>query len=428
MLDRRSFLHGTAAGLAGLLAPAPVRAQKSDVVATGKHNPALQSFDDLMISFVSEHNVPGASLAVTRHGKLVYARGFGFADLEKKEPVKPDALFRIASVSKPITSAAIMHLVEKGKIKLETPAFEYLDFKPLRDKNSKPDGRLKEITVQHLLHHTAGFDRAKSFDPMFRPVEIARAFGAQPPARPELIIRYMMGRPLDFAPGERDAYSNFGYCVLGRIIEKASGKTYEEFVKKEILAPLGIRHTQIGKTLPEGRAQGEVKYYDTKRRTGNAIMGPMFGMSVPFPYGCWYLEAMDSHGGWISSAIDLVRFASAFDDPAKSKILSAASIKSIFGRPPGDAGLEDGKPRAAYYGDGWMVRPVGDTGKANTWHTGLLDGTSTILVRRLDGLNWAVLFNTQFDDNGKTLAGEIDGPVHQAADKVKNWPNIDLFK
>jgi CubicO group peptidase (beta-lactamase class C family) len=159
------------------------------------------------------------------------------------------------------------------------------------------------------------------------------------------------------------------------------------------------------------------------------MMGPMFGKPAPLPYGAWYLEAMDSHGGWISSAIDLVRFASAFDDPARSKILSSASITAMFSRPPGEAGLDPrGKPRDAYYGFGWEVRPIGNTGKANSWHTGLLDGTSTILVRRFDGLNWAVLFNTQEDAKGANLAGEIDSLVHEAADKVKKWPNIDLFE
>ena len=150
-------------------------------------------------------------------------------------------------------------------------------------------------------------------------------------------------------------------------------------------------------------------------------MGPRLGKPVPWPYGGWCLESMDSHGGWIASAEDLVRFAAAFDDPDHCKILGAKSIETMFARPPGAAGEDkDGKPAASYYGCGWAVQPVGD-GKANTWHNGSLDGTSTLLVRRWDGLTWAVLFNSRQAKGGEP-AGLIDPLVHEAADAVKHWP------
>src|SRR5207247_957030 len=143
------------------------------------------------------------------------------------------------------------------------------------------------------LQHTGGWDGAKSFDPMFRPLLIARSVGVEPPAGPEAVIRYMLGQPLDFDPGQRYAYSNFGYCLLGRVIEKASGRGYEDYVRQEVLAPLGIQSMRLGKTLPEGRLPGEVTYYDQKKRSGQAVLGPMRGEPVPLPYGAWYLEAMD---------------------------------------------------------------------------------------------------------------------------------------
>jgi hypothetical protein len=135
-------------------------------------------------------------------------------------------------------------------------------------------------------------------------------------------------------------------------------------------------------------------------------------------------EAMDSHGGWLASAVDLVRLASAFDRPETCRILKADNVRTMFARPEGAAGHEpDGKPKAAYYGCGWMVRPVGAAGKANTWHAGGLDGTSTLLVRRHDGLAWAVLFNTQRGTlKDKDLAAAIDPLVHQAVDAVRRWP------
>lgn len=137
---------------------------------------------------------------------------------------------------------------------------------------------------------------------------------------------------------------------------------------------------------------------------------------------------MDSHGGWIASAVDLVRFASAFDVPDRSSILRPASIDAMFARPAGSAGQNpDGSPKDVYYGCGWDVRPVGKQGGRNTWHAGGLDGTSTLLVRRHDGLNWAVLFNCREGADDKELAAAIDGAMHVAADAVTAWPRTDQF-
>src|SRR3954466_13241278 len=126
---------------------------------TGTADPKLAAFDKLMTDFLREHQVPGASLAVARNGKIVYARGFGYADVAKKQSVEPDSLFRIASVSKSFTSAAIMQLVAQGKLKLDEPAFEKLKIAPHLEKGTTSDPRLKQITIAQLLHHTGGFDR-----------------------------------------------------------------------------------------------------------------------------------------------------------------------------------------------------------------------------------------------------------------------------
>ena len=391
-------------------------AQEKKIPVTGAHDADLAAFDELMLKFVADNQVPGASLAVARDGRLVYARGFGHADQQLGLPVQPGMRFRIASISKPITAAAILRLIELGLLKLDDRVFEFLNVALPAD----ADPRLKKITIKHLLQHTAGFDRAKSFDPMFRPVLIAKDQKTRPPAGPMEIIHYMTRHKLDFDPGERYAYSNFGYCLLGRVIEKASGQSYESAVHKHVFEPIGIKHTQLGRTL--SAAKNETHYFDEKSRTASAIMGPNFGKPVPLPYGAWYLEAMDSHGGWISTAADLVRFGSAFDHAEKCKILKADSIKTMFALPDGLAGHgKEGKAKAVYYGCGWQVRTIGG-GKINTWHTGSLDGTATLLVRRSDGLTWAVLFNMRNNAKGQYLAGLIDPMVHEAADKVKRWP------
>jgi N-acyl-D-amino-acid deacylase len=386
------------------------KAGGANLPVTGKTSSSLASFDRLMTSFVRDHQLPGAALAVGHRGKVVYARGFGFADVEAKRPVQPQSLFRVTSVSKPITAVAVLQLVERGKLNLDTHVFNLLG---LKAPNQGFDPRWKKVTVQHLLEHRGGWDRDQSFDPMFRSPTIVKELGVTPPALPPAIIQYMLGKPLQFDPGSREVYSNFGYCLLGRVVEKASGQSYENYVRQHVLAPLGIKSMRIGHTL--NPAPGEVKYYSEGK--GRAIMGPSLGQPVPWPYGGWCLEAMAAHGGWIASAADLVRFGMAFDNPARCKILKPASIQRMFAAPT--AG-EAKKP--AFYAMGWNVRPNECQGKPNTWHSGSLDGTSTLLVRRCDGLTWAVLFNSRKTQKKEEPASAIDSLLHQAANAVKRWP------
>lgn len=422
--SRRSFLHLAAASSLGFISARETGHADDAVSVTGAAHAGLEPFDKLMAEFLTESKAPGASLAVTRHGKLVYARGFGFADVEKKEHVQPAALFRIASVSKPLTAVAILQLVEKGKLKLDDKVMDRLALKPAGEKF---DDRWKQITVRHCLHHTGGWDRDKSYDPIVKARQIAKALDVPFPIMPDSIVRYMMGQPLDFDPGERYAYSNLGYLVLGRILEHVTGRKYEEYVRKDVFAPLGVTAPRLGRALLENRAKNEVRYYDAKKSTGPCLYSPREGQQVPVVYGAMNLEAYEAHGGWIASAVDLVKFATAFDDPAKCPLLNAKSVGEMHARPDGRPGhTAQGKPRPTFYACGWQVRPDGD--KVTAWHTGYIPGSESILVRRHDGLNWAVLFNTNNTAAGKSLAGEIDGRVQTAADAVKKWPTGDLFQ
>jgi N-acyl-D-amino-acid deacylase len=390
-----------------------VASKAQDLPITGREDARLAAFDRLMLSFCRDHDVPGGALAIARHGRIVYARGFGYADVARRQPVQPDSLFRIASLSKPLTAAAIMQLQERGKLRLDDRACELLDLTP-------SDPRLAAVTVRQLLQHTAGFDRAASFDPMFKSVRIAKATKTAPPAGPDQIIAYMMQRKLDFDPGTRYCYSNFGYCMLGRIIERASGQPYEKYVREQVLRPLGINRMRIGHTRESERAEGEVRYYPRDTTPGPSVFAD--GKPISAAYGDFYLEAMEAHGGWIASALQLVRFASALDDPNHCLILKADSIAEMF-RDPGVRPPEaerTGKP--FYYACGWNVRPSASDGKLTIWHTGLLDGTATLLVRRHDGLTWAVLFNADNDKQNKYLSKLIDPMIHPVADGIRQWP------
>ena len=131
---------------------------------------------------------------------------------------------------------------------------------------------------------------------------------------------------------------------------------------------------------------------------------------------------MDSHGGWIATATDLAKFAAAFDDPDDCPILSRESIDWMHRRPPGRAGREEnGEEKPVFYSLGWNNRIVAD-GKINHWHTGSLDGTATILIRRHDGKNFVALMNSRVSPTAKHLGREIDRLLHKMANEVKDWP------
>lgn len=310
-----------------------------------------------------EHRVPGAALAIAHKGRLVHARGFGVDD---------GAQLRVASLSKPITAAAVLQLAERGRFALEDGAWALLALP------EPADARWKRIRVIHLLQHTGGWDRERSFDPMFR---------APAGADPAGIIGDMLRRPLEFEPGSRDAYSNFGYCLLGRIVERVSGMRYGQYVRAEVLAPLGIRRMHLDP--------------DT---------------------------ALDAHSGWIGSGPELVRFAAAFDDRHACPILNAGSIERMFSRPDGAPGHHaDGRPQAVYYGCGWMVRPIGRLGQAHSWHDGALGSNTALLVRGYDRTHWAVLFDARANPDGRLLSAAIDPRLHRAARHVRSWPQADGF-
>ena len=404
-----------------LLLATPV-VEAAEVPVTGHHDRRLEPLDRLMTGFLTRHKLSGASLAVTRHGRLVYARGFGLADAAGDDPVRPTSLFRIASLSKPITAVAILQLVEQGRIKLDDSVSGVLGLEPTVDRQ-----RHHRVTIRQCLQHTGGWDRGASFDPMFQSVRIATVLGTRPPAAAGDVIRFMQRWPLDFDPGTRYAYSNYGYCLLGRVIEKLSATSYEQQVRKHVLKPLGVTRMRVGRSREDGRFPGEVRYHVDGRKVGLSVFAENLGQPVSRAYGAWFLEAMDSHGGWIASAVDLARFASAIDQPQKSRLLKAGSIKEMFAPPPAPVSREpDGRPSTVHYGLGWSVRRVAPN-RSNQWHTGSLDGTSTLMVRRHDGINWVVLFNSRKPCNGSNPASAIDPLVHRAVDAVQEWPERDQF-
>jgi CubicO group peptidase (beta-lactamase class C family) len=412
---------------ATLAALVPLGSARSDrhaampaIPMTGVTAPELAGFDRVVLDLLAKWEVPGAAVAVVKEGRLVLAHGYGWADREARSPVEPDSLFRIASLSKSLTAAAILQLVEDGRLRLDDRPFDLLNLQPRPGARVNPD--LHRITIRNLLQHAGGWDRDTSFDPMFRSREIARAMGVPPPASAEAVVRFMLDQPLQFAPGTRYAYSNFGYCVLGRVIEKVTGQHYEDYVKARVLRPAGVTCMRLGHTLLRDRAPKEVRYYGPPGIGLASSVFPRGPARVPWPYGGWFLEAMDSHGGWIASAVDLARFIDAVDGRTSHRqILRPASIRLMTARPapPLWVGSDN------WYGMGWQVRPAG--ADANWWHAGSLDGTTTLMVRANTGFTWVALLNTRPKDSA-ALGAELDREMWRAVESVKRWPDRDLFQ
>jgi N-acyl-D-amino-acid deacylase len=401
---RRSALKVLAASAA---AASPVQALTAA--------PGPRVLDDFLESFVRNEGVAGASLAVTVGSRLVYARGCGHADLQTQAPVRPDSLFRIASITKAITAAATLRLVEMGRFRLDTRLADVLPVSRARDP------RWHKVTVLHLLRHAGGWSSEK-MDPMFSAGGIARDLGVGLPITGDHVLEYMLAQPLAYEPGSEFSYSNFGYFLLGRMIEAATGGSYETCVRREILAPLGIRRMVLGRTPASARAPHEVSYYSSHH--ASAVVGEI-GASVPVPYGAWSLELMAANGGWIASAADIARFAAAFDRPDECPILGAASIATMHAQPEGAVGAVEG---GNYPACGWFVWPDKQhPHRAYASSNGLLEGSSTYLMRRHDGINWVVLFNGRNAKDGRPLMVKFRDASSDAFKSIAAWPEDDLF-
>jgi len=377
-----------------------------------------QPLTEMLEQLLTEHNIPGVTVAVGHQGQMLCECGIGYAELDPTVSMNPDSSQRIASLSKPITAVAILILVQEGKLELDQSALSLLKSHPDQydvEQALASDSKWNDVTIRHLLRHSGGWDRDKSRDTMFQLRAIAESQKLKSPPKIADVLRYQLTQSFDFEPGTQYAYSNVGYCLLGRIIEVVTGQPYEEFVRHRILTPAGMKHTQLGRTRLTDRAEGEVRYYTQKMRRSPAFWSILSGKEsseielVPAPYGVWDLEIMDAHGGWISTAGDLVRFSQAIDR-ADAPLLTPESRQLIVEKPSCTPAEE-----SYWYGLGWNVRPSGQG--FNQWHTGALAGTSTLLVRRADGYSWAVLFNADRASNGKRCTELVDSLMHQAVNR-----------
>jgi D-alanyl-D-alanine carboxypeptidase len=328
-----------------------------------------QRIEELLDRF----NLPGAQVAIMKNERLVYQNSYGFAVNETSLPVTNQSLFRIASISKPITAIGIYKLVQDQLLDLDSKVFGEGAILGTTFGTIPYSEAVKSITVRHLLEHKAGGWPNDGSDPMFLELYYSQH---------QLIDYILDTRPLTSQPGTTFNYSNFGYCILGRIIEEVSGLSYETYIMKNILEPCGITSMQIGSKLYSDRYENEVRYYN-----------PASDYS---PYQI-DVKRMDAGGGWVGSATDLLRFMARIDRlPQKKDLLKEYYLGQMY------------------------------FGFFNWIHTGGMAGTSAILERANDEFSFSVLSN----GNAKNFDGSIEAfrkAITEEINTRSSWPEHDLF-
>lgn len=395
---------------------------RENVISADKFNPdnirlvnsasmgiEFSSIEKTVSSFLHQWSIAGASIAVAKDGKLVYARGFGYADTAEKAETQPFSKFRIASISKLVTAIGIMKLKEEGKLSLDAKVFGPEGI--LNDScfSNPKDKRVYNITVAHLLSHEGGWTQRYG-DQMFMPVAIAEKMGVKTPVDLKTIVRFALDKNLHFYPGKGKAYSNLGYSILGLVIEKVSGLKYEDFCRKEIFEPLGIYDMTLAGNLKSQKAPLEVTYYEPRE---DALKPSIYNTDtlVPACYGGNDIRTLGSAGGWLATSPDLMRLLLAVDGfGTKPDLLCDESIRFMTENENGAAPI------------GW--KSIVNDG---TWYrTGSFPGTAGMMKRQPDGTSWVVLLNSSAW-NGPAIYSYINKMMYRVLSEVPEWPTYDLF-
>ncbi len=351
----------------------------------------LTAFDDTMVAFMEARGIDSGLLGVMKDGVVVLERGYGWKNAANTQPLPADAMMRIASVTKPITAAAIRRLVDAEVISLDDHLFNLgqpggglLNITPFL---SLGDARLADITVQHCLDHKGGWDRSIVDDLTYMEVEIATAMRIPSPPGRQNTASWILGEPLQHDPGAVYAYSNIGYMMLGLVIEEYSNTNYMDFVHQEVFGTLDVNvgDIELGRTFAVDQNPRE-PWYQYSWSCQN-VFSP--SESVNCPYGGWDHEARVSQGRVISSTRPLLHFLETF-------YINGTDI---------------GAPRTGEEATSWRRN-----------HTGSLSGTSALARQRGDGVNYVVLFNER-SSGGASYSSEIRTLLDDVIDtQIVEWP------
>lgn len=370
---------------------------------------SFSKLDATIERFISKWGLAGVSVAISYNNNLLYAKGFGYANKESEEQVEPYHLFRIASASKLVTAVAVMKLVEEHKLDLDQCVFGPKGILQEPPFSKYIDERVEQITVKQLINHSAGWT-TRWGDHLFMQQSIARQLEKELPLEKDDIIQFALSKRLHFTPGTHSSYNNLGYVILERVIEKASGKLYENYVKDNIFAPIGINDAFIAFNYDSLRYPYEVRYYETPESEqvpafdGSPIM-------VMKSRGGNDIRTLGAAGGWVISAVSLMKLLLAIDpDNSEFTIISPKSARKLVQTEPGIHPL------------GW--RTV--TANGNKWRTGSFSGSSALALARSDGFTYVFLTNSS-PWVGSKFPYEVDKVMTKAIQSVEIWPSNNLL-
>ena len=355
----------------------------------------ITAFDQKVLKFMKNYNLPGMSVSVADKGKLVYSRGYGYADKENRERMDRGHMLRLASVSKTFCSMSIQRLIDDGKLSLTDKPFAEggilaEDYPEIKAGNEK-------ITIRNLLEHQNGWDDSiDPYDPMFS--------SATNGLTSEETIEYALKRyQFSDEPGTEYNYSNLGYCILGRVIEKITGMEYEDYMQQQVAEPAGAYTVQVSSDTKANRLPMECVFY------------------APSGYNAYgkNMKRLDSCGGLMASTDDLVRVCSAIDGlDGYPEIFPQSTLDRMF------------TPSETYkrYGLGWRMNHSSLL-PGCCYHTGNINGTASLMIRGGDGHHIALVNNsrTYTSYNGTSLdtAQIILGDELW---KFRSLPTEDLFE
>ena len=337
----------------------------------------LSKLDKRIVKYMNKWQFKGISLAITRNDSLVYAKGYGWADQENNIPMQPGHIMRMASVSKLLTAVGIMVLQDKGKLSIKDHVFgedgilnDSLFTSTIKDKN------YHKITIEHLLRHQGGFYR----DPVFSSRDVMHQLGLKTAPTKEDFYKLVLRRRLRFQPGSWQKYSNFGYMLLSEIIEKVSGKPYEQFMKEEVFAPAGCHDMHIAGIYYKDKRDNEVRYY-THDGDGKYIEEYNdSGAMVERCYGGNNIPLLSGAGAWCGSTIEIARLVACIDGREETPdIISKEAVRQMteyIDKETFSLGWNDTRPSS-----GWS-------------RSGTLSGTCAYVKYFPDGECWVMITNT----------------------------------
>jgi N-acyl-D-amino-acid deacylase len=357
----------------------------------------MRVLDRVIEPVMEEFHIAGATLGVARAGRLVHAKGYGFADVEAGRHVTPRTFFSLASVTKPVTGVAVLKLVEEGRLGLDDKIMEILRDTGPPPRKSVADPRFYRITVRHLLLYAGGWGRGENYEKQ------AEQFGEYEESDDGKITeawRIALTRPLDFDPGSTHHYSNFGFLILRLVLETVTGQAYEPFVKRHVLAPMGIKRMMIEPPdyLPE----------ETRRYQAGGVQ-----------------PARRNPGNWLSTPAEMTRFLSALDGSRGRPFLNRRIVAEMLAPPPPPIKVNR---NGSHVGLGWdVVRPM--TGGLAFGKNGGKPGVMAWIEHLPGPIDWAVMFNTSKPKEARqSPAGVVRRRLLEALAEIKAWPEHDLFE